>query len=184
MTRQRCSWAVGDAMVAYHDNEWGRPQHDDNKLYEFLILEGAQAGLSWRTILEKREGYREAFAGFDPQTVSKYDEHRIQSILQCTHIIRNRLKVKSAVNNAVKFCDIQDKYGTFDRYIWDITGPPIKNLFRNTDEIPQHTYTSQLMSKRLKQDGFTFVGPTICYAFMQAVGMVNDHTVDCFLHTM
>lgn len=184
MTKKRCSWAVGDAMILYHDTEWGRPQHDDNKLYEFLVLEGAQAGLSWSTILNRREGYRAAFDGFDPHIVSTYDEKKIQEILQNPRIIRNRLKVKSAINNAVKFCNIQKIHGTFDRYIWGMIDSPIKNSFKSTDELPQYTHTSQLMSKKLKQDGFTFVGPTMCYAFMQAVGMVNDHTADCFLHNI
>lgn len=184
MTKQRCSWAVGDAMGVYHDTEWGRPQHNDNKLYEFLVLEGAQAGLSWNTILEKREGYRAVFDGFDPNIVSKYNEKKIQEILQNPCIVRNKLKIKSAVNNAIKFCSIQKRCGTFDKYIWDMVGPPIRNSFKNADEIPQYTHTSQLISKKLKREGFTFVGPIICYAFMQAVGIVNDHTTKCFLHNI
>ena len=181
---KRCSWAIGDAMVQYHDTEWGRPQHDDNTLYEFLVLEGAQAGLSWNTILEKRDGYRAVFDGFDPHVVATYDDKKIQDVLQDSRIVRNSLKVKSAVNNAIKFCDIQKEYGSFDKYIWDMVGPPTKNSFRTAQEIPPQTFASKLMSKKLKQDGFTFVGPIICYAFMQAVGMVNDHTTDCFLHNV
>ena len=182
MTRVRCPWAAGKLMTKYHDDEWGRPKHDDATLFELLILEGAQAGLSWSTILEKREGYRAVFADFDPRMVSMYDEKKIDAILSDSRIVRNRLKVRSAVNNAAAFCHIQEEHGSFDRYIWKISGPAVKNSFEGMGDIPQSTQTSRRMSQHLRRDGFTFVGPIICYAYMQSVGMVNDHLVRCFVH--
>ena len=173
---------MGDAMVLYHDTEWGRPQHDDQKLFEFLVLEGAQAGLSWSTILDKREGYREAFAGFDPQRVAAYTTTDIDSMIQNPRIVRNRLKIASAVNNAAKFCRIQEEFGSFDTYVWRLAGGRVCNSFGDEDTLPASTPTSVHMSRDLKRRGFTFVGPVICYAFMQATGMVNDHTQGCFLH--
>ena len=178
----RCSWAVGDLMTRYHDAEWGRPEHNDNRLYEFLVLEGAQAGLSWSTILDKREGYRRAFAGFDPAVVARYTTQDVHSLLQDSRIVRNRRKIESAINNAARFLEIQKEYGSFDEYIWGLFGGPVKNSFRNQAELPAATPVSGDMSAKLRRRGFTFVGPVICYAFMQAVGMVNDHTKGCFLY--
>ncbi|MEE9258325.1 MAG: DNA-3-methyladenine glycosylase I [Nitrospinaceae bacterium] len=181
-TNTRCSWA-GDnpLMIDYHDREWGQPMYDDRKLFEFLILEGAQAGLSWETILKKRENYRKAFDRFDPLKISKYNKSRVKRLLADPGIVRNRLKVESTISNAKHFLAVKKEFGTFRKYIWSfVDGRPIKNRFKSLSEIPAQTSESEAMSKDLKKRGFRFVGPTICYAFMQAVGMVNDHTVDCF----
>lgn len=168
-------------MIAYHDVEWGVPQHDDRVLFEFLILEGAQAGLSWSTILAKREAYRKAFSGFDPAKVARYKQEKIKSLMDNQGIIRNRLKIESAVRNAQAFLEVQKEFGSFDRYIWQfVGGRPIENSRRNIKALPAETKESTAMSKDLKRRGFNFVGPTVCYAFMQAVGMVNDHLVSCF----
>src|SRR5882672_5412542 len=175
--KPRCSWATTPAMIAYHDAEWGVPQHDDRVLFEFLILEGAQAGLSWSTILAKREAYRKAFSGFDPAKVARYTPARIATLLKNPGIVRNRLKIGSAVRNARAFLAVQKEFGSFDRYIWQfVGGAPIKNNWRA--EVPARTQESDAMSKDLVRRGFRFVGSTISYAFMQAVGMVNDHSVD------
>jgi DNA-3-methyladenine glycosylase I len=177
----RCEWATEEPNLSYHDKEWGQPQHDDQKLFEFLILEGAQAGLSWVTILKRREGYRKAFSNFDVTKVSKYDQKQITKLLKDESIIRNRLKVNSAVNNAKQFLKVQQEFGTFDKYIWSfVDQKPIKNKFKKLSDIPASTLVSENMSKDLKKRGFNFVGPTICYALMQAIGMVNDHTSGCF----
>ena len=180
--KTRCAWAGDSALyVAYHDKEWGLPVHDDHKLFEMLILEGAQAGLSWSTILNKREGYLQAFDNFDPKKVARYDEAKIQVLLSNPGIVRNRLKVRSAVGNAAAFLKIQQEFGSFDTYIWQfVGGAPKINTRKNLAEVPAKTDESQAMSKDLLKRDFKFVGPTICYAFMQAVGMVNDHTSDCF----
>jgi len=165
----------------YHDEEWGVPVHDDVRLFEMLVLEGAQAGLSWITVLRRREGYRKAFDGFDPGKVAGYDEKRIEELLQDEGIIRNRRKVESAVRNARAFLEVQEEFGSFDAYIWSfVGGKQKKNAWKTMKEIPAETGESKAMSRDLKKRGFNFVGPTICYAFMQAVGMVNDHTVDCY----
>ena len=177
----RCEWAKEEPNISYHDNEWGRPVHDDKKLFEFLILEGAQAGLSWTTILKRRDGYRNAFANFDPKKVAKFDDKKISKLLLDESIIRNRLKITSAVNNAKQFLKIQKEFGSFDKYVWSfINHKPIKNKFKKLSDLPASTPISGKLSKDLKQRGFTFVGPTICYAMMQAIGMVNDHTSNCF----
>jgi len=178
----RCEWANrSDLEQAYHDTEWGTPVHNDRKLFEFLILEGAQAGLSWSTILKKREGYRQAFDNFDVKKISAYSEDNIAELLNNSEIIRNRLKINSAVTNARAFLSVQKEFGSFDAYIWQfVDGKPIRNAWKKSAEIPAKTPESVAMSNDLKKKGFTFVGPTICYAFMQAVGMVNDHIVDCF----
>ena len=180
--KQRCPWAGTDPLyVAYHDTEWGRPVHDDRKLFEFLILEGAQAGLSWLTILRKRENYREAFDHFDPRKVATYDARNVEELLRNPGIIRNRRKVEAAVGNARAFLAVQEEFESFDRYIWRfVGGHPVRNAWRSVEEIPASTPESVAMSRDLKRRGFGFVGPTVCYAFMQAVGMVNDHTVECF----
>ena len=180
--RRRCSWAGDDPlMIAYHDEEWGVPLHDDQRLFEFLLLEGAQAGLSWSTILSKRQHYRIAFDDFDPCRVADYDEDRIQQLLQNPGIVRNRLKVRSAVTNARATLEVQEEFGSFDAYIWRfVGGETIRNSWKNMGDLPATTAESENMSKDLKKRGFKFVGPTICYAFMQATGMVNDHTTDCF----
>lgn len=180
----RCAWADNTPLeIAYHDKEWGVPVHDDRLLFEFLILEGAQAGLSWITILKKREGYRQAFDNFDPLKIAGYDEHKLQQLIQNPQIVRNRLKIKSTVTNARAFLELQEKWGSFDRYIWQFTdGQPLQNQWANMEEIPASDPRSESMSKELKRQGFKFVGPTICYAFMQATGMINDHTTDCFRH--
>ena len=178
----RCTWAnSSDLMKAYHDTEWGVENHDDRSLFEFLILEGAQAGLSWSTILNKREGYRKAFDNFDAQKISRYSEKKISQLLDNPEIVRNKLKVNAAVANAKAFLRIQKEFGSFDKYICQfVKGKPIRNARKRLSDIPSSTPESNAMSKDLKKRGFTFVGTTICYAFMQAVGMVNDHTVDCF----
>jgi DNA-3-methyladenine glycosylase I len=181
----RCQWAGDDPLYqAYHDTEWGVPLHDDRALFEFVILEGAQAGLSWITILRKRAAYRSAFDGFDPATVAGYDEHKQAELLGNAGIIRNRQKIAAAVRNAQAFLAIQESFGSFDAYIWRfVDGQPTINAWRSPAEVPAQTPASQAMSKDLIKRGFTFVGPTICYALMQAVGMVNDHIVDCFRYT-
>ena len=178
----RCAWAGTDPLyVAYHDQEWGVPVHDDRTLFEFLILEGAQAGLSWSTILRKREHYRQAFDNFDPHKVARYDDNKVAELLGNPGIIRNRLKILSAVSNAQAFLAVQEEFGSFDAYIWRfVDGKPRQNAWRSLAEIPAKTAESDALSKDLKQRGFKFVGSTICYAHMQATGMVNDHTVDCF----
>jgi len=180
----RCSWANHSPLYQqYHDDEWGVPLHDDNVLFEFLILEGAQAGLSWETILKKRDGYREAFDNFDAKKISVYSELKISALLQNPNIVRNKLKVNSGVLNANLFLNVQKEFGSFDKYIWQFTnGETIQNAFRDMSEIPANTPESDAMSKDLKKRGFKFVGTTICYAFMQAVGMVNDHLVSCYRH--
>lgn len=178
----RCKWAdVSPLEKEYHDKEWGVPVYDDRLLFEFLILEGAQAGLSWSTILKKREGYRKAFDHFDATKIAKYSDKKVAELLSNPEIVRNKLKVKSAILNAKAYLDIIDELGSFDTYIWQfVKGRTIQNKWRKLSEIPASTPESDAMSKALKKRGFKFVGPTICYAFMQAVGMVNDHTVDCF----
>ena len=178
----RCNWAKDDLNIKYHDSEWGIPQHDDTKLFEFLVLEGAQAGLSWSTILKRREGYRKAFSDFDPIKVSKFTTKHVEKLLYNSEIIRNRLKINSAINNAKQFLKIQKEIGSFDKYVWSfVNHKPIINNFKKLSDLPASTIISEKMSKDLRNRGFNFVGPTICYAFMQAVGMVNDHTVDCFI---
>ena len=179
--KKRCDWAKNEPNLTYHDIEWGIPQHDDKKLFEFLILEGAQAGLSWTTILKRRNGYRKAFCDFDVNAVSKLNQKDIKKLLNDDSIIRNKLKINSVINNAKQFLKIQKEFGTFDKYVWRFVDyEPIKNKFKKYSDLPRYTELSQKLSLDLKKHGFTFVGPTICYAFMQAVGMVNDHTVNCF----
>ena len=179
----RCIWAKDEPNLTYHDEEWGRAQHDDQKLFEFLILEGAQAGLSWVTILKRRDGYRKAFSDFDVLKVSKFTQKRVEKLLQDESIIRNKLKVNSAINNAKAFLKVQVEFGSFDKYLWGfVNHKPIKNKFKKLSDIPASTEISEKLSKDLKKRGFSFVGPTICYALMQATGMVNDHTSNCFLY--
>ncbi|MBI4927189.1 MAG: DNA-3-methyladenine glycosylase I [Anaerolineae bacterium] len=180
----RCAWAGNDdRMVAYHDMEWGTPLHDDRMLFEFLVLEGAQAGLSWSTILNKREAYRRAFDGFDIARVADFGEEKIQALLGDAGIVRNRLKINAAVSNARAVLKVQAEFGSLDAYLWQfVDGKPLQNAFKTLSELPAQTPLSVTMSKDLQARGFRFVGPTICYAFMQAVGMVNDHTIDCFRH--
>ena len=182
MVLQRCEWANSSALyLDYHDKEWGVPVHDERTLFEFLILEGAQAGLSWSTILNKRQAYIQAFENFEPTKVASYDDSKVQQLLANPGIVRNRLKIQAAIQNARSFLAVQDQYGSFDAYIWQfVDGKPVQNSWKSLQEIPATTKESDAMSKELKKRGFTFVGSTICYAFMQAVGMVNDHTVDCF----
>jgi len=181
VVKKRCAWAKDDLDIVYHDEEWGVPQHNDEKLFEFLILEGAQAGLSWNTILNRRDGYRIAFSNFDADLVSKYAQNDVEQLMQNKAIIRNRLKINSAINNAKKFIEIQKEFGSFDNYLWGfVDHKPIKNKFKKYSDLPACTKISEKLSQDLKKHGFSFVGPTICYALMQAVGMVNDHTVDCF----
>jgi len=184
--KTRCQWSTGgnELYIDYHDHEWGVPQHDDWLLFEFLILEGAQAGLSWSTILNKREGYRKAFSGFDPAKVARYDKAKIARLLQDPGIVRNRLKVESAVINARAFLAVREEFDTFDAYIWQFTnGRTIQNSWKAMKQVPASTKESDAMSKDLKSRGFKFVGSTIMYAHMQATGMVNDHTVNCFRWT-
>lgn len=170
-------------MIEYHDQEWGVPVHNDRTHLEYIVLDGAQAGLSWRTILYKREGYRRAFADYDPTVVARYDESKIEQLLQDPSIVRNRLKVAGAVKNARAFLEVQDEFGSFDAYVWRfVDGEPIQNTWETTGQIPAETAEARAMSKDLKSRGFTFVGPTICYAYMQAAGLVNDHVVGCFRH--
>jgi DNA-3-methyladenine glycosylase I len=178
----RCSWAGDDPLyVRYHDTEWGVPLHDDRRLFEFLVLEGAQAGLSWITVLRKRDNYRRAFEGFDPQRIARYGKTEMEKLLADPGIVRNRLKIASAFRNARAFLDIQQEFGSFDAYLWRfVGGRPIQNRWRSLQEIPAETGESRALSKDLIRRGCSFVGPTICYAFMQAVGMVNDHLVRCF----
>lgn len=177
----RCAWAATLLGIAYHDAEWGVPLHDDRTLFEFLVLEGAQAGLSWELILRRRESYRTAFDGFDPATVAAYDDAKVAELLADPGIVRNRQKVAAAIGNARAFLQTQQEFGTFDAYIWGfVNGAPVRNAWRTLDEVPAKTPQSEAMSRDLRRRGFRFVGPTICYAFMQATGMVNDHTTDCF----
>jgi len=180
--KRRCEWAGTDPLyVKYHDTEWGVPLNDDRKLFEFLLLDGAQAGLSWITILKKRENYRKAFDNFNPEKIARYNDKKINELLSDKGIIRNRLKINAAVQNAKVFLSVQKEFGTFDAYIWQfVKGKPVKNSWEYEVEIPSKTEESIAMSKDLIKRGFKFVGPTICYAFMQASGMVNDHTTDCF----
>ncbi|MGY6587361.1 MAG: DNA-3-methyladenine glycosylase I [Wenzhouxiangella sp.] len=181
--RARCAWCGSDPLYQrYHDEEWGQPLHDDTSLFEFLILEGAQAGLSWITILKKREAYRQAYQGFDPQTVARYTDQDIQRLLVNPGIVRNRLKIEASISNARAYLDIQNHYGSFDGYLWNhVDGQPIINHFQHLAEVPASTPLSETLSKDLKKRGFKFVGPTIMYAFMQATGVVNDHLVNCCL---
>ena len=179
----RCQWAKDEPNITYHDNEWGTPQHDDQKLFEFLILEGAQAGLSWVTILKRRDGYRKAFSDFDALKVSKYTQKRVEKLLKDESIIRNKLKINSAINNAKQFLKVQEEFGSFDKYLWNfVKNTPIKNKFKKLSDLPATTGILEELSQDLKKRGFNFVGPTICYALMQAVGMVNDHISNCFLY--
>ena len=186
MPRQlkRCEWAGNDDLyIHYHDTEWGVPVYDDQKLFEFLLLEGAQAGLSWITILKRREGYRKAFAEFQPQKVARFNQKHIEKLLNNPGIIRNRLKIESAIANAKAFLEVQEEFGSFSTYQWDfVDGTPIQNKFRSLGDLPAKTAVSEALSKDLKKRGFSFVGPTIVYAHMQAVGMVNDHLTSCFRH--
>ena len=181
---RRCSWGDSHPLyVSYHDAEWGVPQHDDGNLFEMLILEGAQAGLSWLTVLKKREAYRRAFSQFDPRKVARYDARKIQRLLANDAIIRNRLKIQAAVTNARAFLDVQEAFGSFDAYIWRfVDGRPKQNAWTTLEQVPARTTESDAMSKDLRARGFRFVGATICYAHMQATGMVNDHLVSCFRH--
>ncbi len=180
---KRCQWVTGDQVyIDYHDHEWGRPVHDDRLLFEFLILEGAQAGLSWLTVLKKREHYRQVFDQFNASIIATYNNSKITALLNDPGIIRNRLKINAAIINAKAFLKVQKEFGTFDRYIWQfIGGKPLVNVFKDFKSLPTQTPQAQAMSKDLLARGFKFVGPTICYAYMQAVGMVNDHTLDCFI---
>jgi DNA-3-methyladenine glycosylase I len=182
--KKRCAWSGTDPLyLAYHDKEWGVPVHDDPILFEFLVLEGAQAGLSWSTILRKREAYRRAFDSFDPRKVARYDKRKMAALLADAGIVRNRAKIESAIKNAKAFLDVQKEFGSFDAYQWRfVDGRPIQSRRRAVRDIPSRTAQSDAMSKDLKSRGFTFVGSTIVYAHMQAVGMVNDHVVDCFRH--
>ncbi|HKB58818.1 MAG TPA: DNA-3-methyladenine glycosylase I [Gallionellaceae bacterium] len=183
-TLRRCAWPGSDPLYcAYHDEEWGVPLHDDRALFEFLVLEGAQAGLSWITILRKRDAYRKAFDNFDAARVARYSDRKIAALLQDSGIVRNRLKIEATVNNARRFLEVQAEFGTFDRFIWDfVDGEPRQNRWRREADVPAQTKESDAMSKELKRRGFKFVGSTICYAHMQATGMVNDHMADCFRH--
>jgi len=181
--RRRCLWGDCDLMRPYHDQEWGVPVHDDRVLFEFLILEGAQAGLSWATILAKRENYRAAFAGFDPVKLAKFTTKQEAALLKNEAIVRNRLKIASATINAQKFLEVQEELGSFDEFLWPfVNGEPLQNEWKNMSQVPARTLQSDALSKELKRRGFKFIGSTICYAFMQAVGMVNDHLVSCYRH--
>ena len=184
MAPTRCPWATSDPLyVSYHDEEWGVPLHDERRLFEMLVLEGAQAGLSWLTILRRREGYRRAFDRFDPQAVARYGPRDVERLLADDGIIRNRLKIDSAINNARAFLAVQEAFGSFDSYVWQfVDGRPTQNTWTTLEEVPAQTPVSNTMSKDLRKRGFTFVGPTICYAHMQATGMVNDHLIGCFRH--
>ncbi|HSZ59223.1 MAG TPA: DNA-3-methyladenine glycosylase I [Tepidisphaeraceae bacterium] len=180
----RCDWATTELGIAYHDSEWGTPVHDEHRLFEFLILEGAQAGLSWETILRKRDAYRRAFDRFDPARVARYDRKKVARLMADAGIVRNRLKIASAVQNARAFLKVQDGFGSFDAYVWRfVDGAPIRNRWKTMSHVPARTAASDAMSKDLRQCGFNFVGSTICYAFMQAVGLVDDHLVTCFRYT-
>ena len=180
--RTRCSWAGSDPIyIAYHDTEWGVPVHDDRRLFEFLILEGVQAGLSWLTILKKRPNYTKTFDNFNPHKVAAYNTRKVEELISNAGIIRNRLKIEAAIQNARSFLAVQQEFGSFDKYIWQfVGGKTLKNSWQTTAEIPAQSEASAAMSSDLKKRGFKFVGPTICYAFMQATGLANDHTVDCF----
>ncbi|MDR1965361.1 MAG: DNA-3-methyladenine glycosylase I [Synergistaceae bacterium] len=180
--KKRCFWCgASDIYIAYHDEEWGRPCHDDRALFEFLTLEGAQAGLSWLSILKRREGYRKTFSDFDARAVANFGEADVERMMNEPRIIRNRAKIKSAINNAARFLEVQAEFGSFDVYVWGfVGGKPIINNFHEGDPVPAETDISRAMSKDLRKRGFSFVGPTICYAFMQAVGMVNDHYLECW----
>jgi DNA-3-methyladenine glycosylase I len=179
----RCKWPSNPLSVAYHDEEWGAPVHDDRVLFEFLILEGAQAGLSWDTVLQKRERYRKVFARFDPRKVARFDRNKVKELLADPGIIRNRLKIASTISNAQAFLAVQKEFGSFDKYIWRfVNGEPVQNNWKTHAGLPAKTTVSDAMSKDLKKRGFRFVGSTICYAFMQATGMVNDHALSCFRH--
>jgi DNA-3-methyladenine glycosylase I len=179
--QRRCHWARSPLMVEYHDREWGKPVHDDRVLFEFLMLEGAQAGLSWEIVLNKRENYRRAFDGFDASKIARYDKRKVRVLLGNAGIVRNRLKVAATISNAAAFLAVQREFGSFDRYVWQfVGGRPKKNDWKTSRKIPARTAESDALSKDLKARGFRFVGTTICYAFMQAVGMVNDHARDCF----
>jgi len=181
--KERCGWASGDKYIAYHDEEWGAPLHDDGALFELLILEGAQAGLSWSTILNKRDRYREVFDGFDARKVARYGERKVAALMADAGIVRNRLKVNAAVTNAKAFLAVEKEFGTFDAYIWSfVGGRTVQNAWCDLKEVPARTLQSDAMSRDLGKRGFTFVGSTICYAFMQATGMVNDHLTGCFRH--
>jgi DNA-3-methyladenine glycosylase I len=181
---QRCNWCEGDELyLRYHDEEWGRPQHDDRVLFEFLLLEGAQAGLSWITILRKRENYRAALDGFDAEKIARYDEQKKQALLGNSGIVRNRLKIDSAIGNARQFLQIKESGRSFRDYLWAfVDGTTIQNHYASLSDVPANTAVSDAMSKQMKRDGFKFVGSTICYAFMQATGMVNDHLLSCYRH--
>jgi len=181
--RIRCSWAKGENYIRYHDEEWGVPVHDDRTLFEFLVLEGAQAGLSWSTILNKRDNYRRAFDNFDPARVARFDSRKVNTLLSDPGIVRNRLKITSAVQNAKAFLRVQQEFGSFDRYIWQFVGGNTKVNPWKVRKVPATSAESDAMSKDLKRRGFNFVGSTICYAFMQAVGLVNDHARDCFRYS-
>mgnify|MGYP001579873640 CR=1 FL=1 len=180
--KTRCEWVRDNPMeIEYHDKEWCTPEHDDRRLFELLVLEGAQAGLSWKTILTKRENFRQAFDGFDPSRIAEYGADKIAELLNNPGIVRNRLKIEATISNALAYLKIQEEFGTFDRYIWQfVSGRPIQNSWVKLRELPSRTMESDEMSKDLKKRGFAFVGSIICYSFMQAVGMVNDHTVNCF----
>ena len=181
--KPRCAWVpIGDALYeAYHDTEWGVPVYEDRKIFEFLVLESAQAGLSWITVLRKRENYRKAFADFDPQKIARFSPQKVQQLLGNAGIIRNRLKIEAAINNAQRFLEVQEEFNTFSKYIWDfVGGKPIQNKWKKHSDLPVTTVRAEALSKDLKQRGFKFLGPTILYAHMQATGMVNDHTVGCF----
>jgi DNA-3-methyladenine glycosylase I len=180
---RRCRWARVEPDIAYHDEEWGVPEHDDRRLFELVVLEGAQAGLSWSTILRKRAAYRAAFAGFDAGRVARYSARDVERLLQDAGIVRHRGKIEAAIANARAFLDIQAGHGSFDRYVWTfVGGRPVVNAWRSWRQVPAETEVSRAVSRDLRRRGFRFVGPTICYAFMQAAGLVNDHTVDCFRH--
>ncbi len=179
----RCPWARSDLDIVYHDSEWGVPVHDDTTMFEFLVLEGAQAGLSWSTILRKRDAYRSAYRGFDPTVVAQFGDEDLERLLKNEGLVRNRLKIASSIENARHFCEVQSEHGSFCRYVWRfVDGAPRQNAYRAMSDVPARTLASERLSKDLKSRGFRFVGPTICYAFMQATGMVNDHLVDCFRH--
>jgi DNA-3-methyladenine glycosylase I len=182
--RTRCEWSADDPLLReYHDREWGVPEHDDRALFELLTLEGAQAGLSWLTILRKRDGYRRAFASFDPAVVARLGQRDVERLLEDPGIVRNRLKVESTVNNAARVLELQAEHGSFDAYLWEfVDGAPVVNRFRRLDELPAESKLSRTISRDLKRRGFRFVGPTVCYAFLQAAGLVNDHVVGCFRH--
>jgi DNA-3-methyladenine glycosylase I len=179
----RCPWCLGSEIyVSYHDEEWGRPCHDERKLFEFILLEGAQAGLSWLTVLKRRGAYREAYRGFDPEAVAAFGSDGVELLMKNPGIIRNRAKITSSINNAARFLEVREEFGSFDRYIWSFTdGRQVLNYFKMGDPIPSETDVSREMSRDLRKRGFSFVGPTICYAFMQAAGIVNDHYVECWL---